>query len=91
MDLSKLLGFAAHMKSDVVGYTGTDTIPNCTKLVCWYLYLKPFTITQEQIDFFKVPGVKSNARVTNISAGGTHYSKILYMKGALYAPNQETN
>lgn len=47
MDLSKILDLAASMKSNVAGYVGTDTMPDCKKGVCWYIYEKVFNITQD--------------------------------------------
>ena len=78
--MSKLLGFGASMNSDIVGYIGSDTIPSCKKGLCWYLYVKPFKITQAQLDSFKVKGVEANARGTNFSTDARWYSKILYTK-----------
>lgn len=42
VDVSKLLTFGAGMTSDVIGYNGSDSMPNCTASICWYLYRKPF-------------------------------------------------
>jgi len=47
MDISKLLDLASSMKSDISGYIGTDTMPPCTNGVCYYIYEKIFTITQD--------------------------------------------
>ena len=45
MDLSKVVDFGASMKGAITGYKGSDTIPLCTKDVCWYLYNFPYQIT----------------------------------------------
>lgn len=67
VDLSKLVGFAAHMKSDMITYVGSDTMPKCTQGICWYLYLKQFKITKKQLDLLRVDKVQSNVRATNLS------------------------
>jgi carbonic anhydrase len=46
MDISKLLDLASSMKSNISGYVGTDTMPPCTRGVCYYVYEKIFSITQ---------------------------------------------
>ena len=52
--------FALH--NTIEGYAGTDTQPNCDA-VCWYLVKTPFTISVDQLAFFTMSGVTSNARV----------------------------
>jgi len=33
--------------SKIVGYVGSDSMPPCKNRVCWYLYQRPFAITQD--------------------------------------------
>jgi hypothetical protein len=44
-DASKLLNIGAAMKSHIMGYIGTDTMPTCTKNFCWYIHESPFALT----------------------------------------------
>jgi carbonic anhydrase len=69
MDISKLLDLASSMKSNISGYVGTDTMPPCTRGVCYYVYEKIFSITQAQLDYFKVKNINYNARQANQGLG----------------------
>lgn len=74
-DASQVLDVGASLQSYISGYIGTDTMPPCTNNVCWYLYEKVFSITQEEIDYFKVENVESNYREANLG-DIAKYSKI---------------
>jgi len=65
IDLSRVVDLGATIKGSITGYQGSDTIPKCTKDVCWYVYDFPMQISQEQLDAFKVDGVESNYRNGN--------------------------
>lgn len=45
VDLSTLLSADIALNQYITGYVGTDTIPPCTRFVCWYLFEIPFTIS----------------------------------------------
>lgn len=61
------------MRSYLMGYVGTDSMPNCLKAVCWYLYQQPFLLTQQNLDYFKVDGLASNVRNRDLASGVTPY------------------
>jgi len=70
------------MKSFVSGYIGGDTKPPCTPGVCWYIYESPFAITDDMLNKFVVPNLKSNARMNNLSAD-YRYRYSFFNKGSL--------
>lgn len=80
IDISKLLDVGAILKSYVIGYIGTDTMPLCSKQLCWYLYKTHFKITQDELDYFKKGGPDSNYRAANI-AEKKEYGKFYYYQG----------
>jgi carbonic anhydrase len=80
IDISKLLDVGAILKSYVIGYIGTDTMPLCAKKVCWYIYKTHFKITQAELDFFKKGGPDSNYRAAN-TALPKEYNKFYYYQG----------
>ena len=45
IDISKILDVGAVLKSYIVGYIGTDTMPTCSENLCWYIYTTHFKIT----------------------------------------------
>mmetsp|Transcript_4749 Transcript_4749/g.8126 ORF Transcript_4749/g.8126 Transcript_4749/m.8126 type:complete len:159 (-) Transcript_4749:84-560(-) len=82
LDISQLLKVDAAMDSYISGYIGTDTMPDCSLRLCWYVYEEPFLLTQSQLDFFKAksPDVPHNAREAN-AAPLTSYKKLYYSRG----------
>ena len=64
VDLSLLLTPDISLNSYISGYQGTDTIPPCTKFLCWYVIETPFKINQKQLDFFTKmdPSIPHNFR-----------------------------
>lgn len=34
------------MNDFITGYVGTDSMPNCTTGVCWYVYHNTYSITE---------------------------------------------
>ena len=71
---------------NIYGYVGTDTMPGCDN-VCWYALETPLSISQEQIDFFKLTyeskTYDSNARNTGL--GSESYTTKYFWYGA-FAP-----
>ncbi len=59
------------MHNMISGYIGSDTMPTCTENQCWYLIETPLDISADQLNFFKVAGVTSNARALNLGTTPT--------------------
>ena len=66
IDLSKVFDKNKAIQSQMWGYQGSDTEPNCTLKFCWYFNYPPQTITQETLDKLKVDGVEANYRDMNL-------------------------
>ena len=71
---------------NIYGYSGTDTMPGCSN-VCWYAQETPFSISEDQLDFFTFKdGGKtyaSNARDADL--GSEKYTAKFFWYGA-FAP-----
>lgn len=65
LDLSKLLDKFAGLSNSFYGYRGTDTMPNCTNFMCWYVIPNVVYIHQSTFDALKAatPGVEFNNRI----------------------------
>ena len=82
LDLNLLFPKTQAMTTQMYGYVGTDTMPDCTDLMCWYINMPAQTITQATLDMLKDPSVEYNNRATNLGAnppGGKYLNN-----GALY-------
>ena len=44
-DLTKVFTKTTSMEALMVGYGGTDSEPNCTRIWCWYLTVLPTVMT----------------------------------------------
>jgi carbonic anhydrase len=62
IDLSLLMPLDFSLHSYVMGYVGTNTVPNCERGQCWYFVKDVQSITQDQLNKLMVSGVKSNNR-----------------------------
>ncbi len=63
LDLNKLVSPIDGTTQKIVGYLGSQNIPPCKPIVCWYLYTKPMTLSQKQFDVFSSNKLKTgNAR-----------------------------
>lgn len=62
VDLSTIFSLNTPLNNYISGYVGTDTIPPCTKFVCWYVIETPMEISQKQLDMFKTKDTPYNAR-----------------------------
>lgn len=67
IDLSPLLDKISGTTKSVSGYMGTDSMPGCDYGTCWYIMNEPQTISNDQLNFFKVSGLASNARTVDIT------------------------
>lgn len=45
IDLGMILTADVAMNNYITGYVGTDTIPPCTRFLCWYIIETPFKIS----------------------------------------------
>lgn len=84
IDLTTLLSQVAGTTKSVSGYMGADSMPPCSYGTCWYLVNEVETISQAQVDFFKVSGQASNARQLDLT-GQTAWTQTFYNYG-LFAP-----
>lgn len=66
LDLSLLFPKTQAMTTQMYSYVGTDTMPNCTDLMCWYINMPVQTITQATLDMLMVTSVDANNRATNL-------------------------
>lgn len=57
------------MRSYLIGYVGTNTVPNCERGVCWYFVKDVFPISAAQLKKLQVPDVVSNNRKTHAHMG----------------------
>lgn len=89
-DLTKVFTKTTSMEALMVGYGGTDSEPNCTRIWCWYLTVLPtvMTIPQAKFDALKAPGVEFNNRAVDL---GLHPNALaVKMEGLFYqAPTDE--
>ena len=65
IDLSELIKVDTVLNQFITGYVGSDTIPPCTRFLCWYVLELPFTVSQKQLDKLKVAGLDNNTRFLN--------------------------
>ena len=76
------------MTTQMLSYIGSDTMPNCTSLLCWYLSMPIQTITQDTLNKLMVTGVTANNRATDLGKAVTyHYLNA----GALYEAPSAAN
>ena len=84
VDPSILLSQIAGVQTSVTGYSGSDSIPECTLYLCWYVVNQPFTITTAQRDFFVYPNQVSNNRSTNLYS----YKTATQFNAGPFAPTE---
>ena len=77
------MGSALH--SHMFGYKGTDSMPPCTRNLCWFLVSDAFQITADELKFFKDLADTDNFRKTNLGKS-TMYNTNFYYEG-LFANN----
>lgn len=56
IDLSQLVPKTLGVNVDITGYRGTDSMPDCNYVICWYVLQTPYTMTTEQYNFFVMAG-----------------------------------
>lgn len=54
------------MSTQMFGYVGSETVPDCTYNVCWYVPSTPGTITQATLDSIKQMNGVDNNRMTDL-------------------------
>lgn len=83
IDLNQVFTKTTAIQSQMYGYAGTDTMPNCKTPFCWYLNVPAGTITQAQLDQLKLAGQEWNNRQADITSGLAYR---FLMDGLLYTP-----
>ena len=76
IDLNQVFSKTSPMDTQILGYMGTETEPNCMDKFCWYMNLPAGTITQATLDMLKVKDVEFNNRATG--QGGSSIYKMKY-------------
>lgn len=61
IDVGKILTQITGVTNTVSGYRGSDTMPNCSNPVCWYVVNEAFPITTEQLAFFQAQGANNRS------------------------------
>lgn len=56
IDLSQLVPKTLGVNVDITGYRGTDSMPDCNYVICWYVLQTPYKMTTEQYNFFVMAG-----------------------------------
>lgn len=81
LDLNLLFPKTSPMTTQMLGYIGSDTMPNCSSYFCWYISMPIQTITQATLDKLKSADVPYNNRATDLGSSIIYH----YMNaGALY-------
>ncbi len=62
LDLGALIPMDFSLKHSVLGYVGTETVPNCERGVCWYFVNQTYAISQAHYNKILIDGVSSNVR-----------------------------
>jgi carbonic anhydrase len=65
LDLSSILTPDFSLNNYIMGYVGTNSVPNCERGVCWYIVKDVFSIGSDQLEKLKIPGVPFNNRQTS--------------------------
>lgn len=45
LDLSQIITIDFSLNNSVLGYVGSNTVPNCERGVCWYIVNQTFSIS----------------------------------------------
>jgi len=78
LDLSKILTKGIAMSSNMYGYKGTDSMPPCTRNLCWFLKSDPYQITAEELKVFKDAAPQDNFRKTNLGTASQYNTNFKY-------------
>lgn len=76
VDISTLISKVIGVNVDITGYRGTDSMPDCDYVICWYVLQTPFTLTTDQYNFFVMSGQPWNARQNNLSTNPDAYQTV---------------
>ena len=57
VDLSQIFTPDIALNQFITGYIGSDTMPPCTRFLCWYVLEQPYAISQKQLDKIKAISV----------------------------------
>lgn len=81
-----MLGRYTGLQKNFYGYRGTDSMPDCTALFCWFVIPDVFYVHQSTFDALKAatPGVAFNNRIP--VKLGTPYGPFVHHRGK-YAPS----